>query len=178
MNPLDSAPKFENRQETAVETYRRVAISRISELVEDGTYPKQYAEDLISNIHLTEEVAVDPEQAGINAAEVGIEPIREFRAMVDASLEQAVEMSNSVLRHFDESWQKIKNREVVPSDIQYFDKVVEKAKQEVEASLAEFKDMVKEVRDLEKRYSTLSGYVRLESALGNLQAILGEVPKE
>lgn len=178
MSSFDSAPKFESREETSVETYRRVAIARINELIEDGTYPEHYANELITSVNLIEEGIVDPERDGRKFAEVGMVQIRAFREGVKAAEMQTVEMCHEAMLKLDELWQKVKDRKVVPINILELAQAVEDANKKIEDLLTEFQTKVEEVRNLQAGLTSLTNFNGLESSLGELQAILEEAAKE
>ncbi len=178
MNSFDSAPKIESREETPVEIYRRVAIARINELIEDGTYPEHYAEELIASVNLIEEGIVDPEQDGRKFAEVGMVQIRAFREGVKAAEMKTVEMCNATLLQIDELWHKVKDKKVVPINILELSQAVENAKKKIEDSLVEFQTKVEEVRNLQAGLTSLTNFDGLEGSLGELQAILEEAARE
>jgi len=178
MSSFDSAPKFESREETPLEIYRRTAISRITELVEDGTYPQQYADELIASVLLIEEGIADPERDGRKFAEIGMVQIRAFREVVNVAEMQTVEMCNNGLQQIDEMWEKVKGRKVVPINILELTQAVESAKQHIEDSLNVFQTKLEEVRNLQAGLTSLTNFDGLEGSLRDLQAILEEAAKE
>jgi hypothetical protein len=178
MGSFDLVPKSESREETTLEIYRRTAISRITELVEDGTYPQQYADELIASVHLIEEGIVDPERDGLNFAEVGMLQIRAFREVVNVAEMQTVEMCNAALQQIDETWEKVKGRKVVPINILELTQAVESVKQHIEDSLKVFQTKVEEVRNLQAGLTSLTNFDGLEGSLSEFQVILEEAAKE
>jgi len=173
-NSFEGAPRNESAEASPVEIYRQTAITRINELVADGTYPQHYADDLIQSVLLIEEGITDPERDGIKFAELGVVQIRAFREGINAAEIQTVQMCNDVLEQIDDLWQQVKSRKVVPINILELTQAVEATKQNIEYSLAEFQAKLEEVRNLQAGLASLADMGNLEDTLEELKRFLEE----
>lgn len=135
--------------------FRAACNERLDELVELGLLPKRFAEDRRKSAELIETgLSDDPEQQGVEFAEIGLEGVSAMRRAADEALEKATEQVQPYL-------------DLVHDLIYRFEAAGEEKKvtklQEVlsriEETLSNFEETVKKVKDLEFPFKNLNAQI-------------------
>jgi hypothetical protein len=161
--------------ETPQEIFRRAGLARVDELVRDGTYPQQYADERREAIMRIETGFTNPEQDGRALAEVGAEAIKAFRDKVASAETQVVQMVGDALLQVDDMWQQFQQRKIVPINLKELTTAVESTKLRLQDDLAAFQAKVQEVKDLQVGLSALARFDDFEGPLHELKELLDDV---
>lgn len=168
----EKSPFAENVNKLAIEVFREAAIARVDELVKDGNFPQQYADERIAAILRIEEGVKNPEHDGIKFAEIGMEQIKAFREAVDAAEIQTIEACGAAVSKIDEMLKQVKESKIVSINVSRLTQAVETTKQNIENSLVEFQTKIEEVRNLQAGLSSLINFDNFESSIEQLQSLL------
>ncbi len=149
--------------------FQATCFARIDELVAQGIYPLQYAEERKEAARLIEDGLTDPEAQGKAFAEIGMDAIKKFQEIVDETEVEVTTKVEEAIGRLDEIQILLLERKVVPIDMKERLEHVRTTRKLIASLLFEFRERFDSVRSLQAKLSVLTSDEDFRSLLDRMK---------